>query len=281
MSLIVNIPAVACQGPGSLYQLPPWYRNIDSLFTEVTPCPLSPPRAALIVSEVGSEPGVRGHLCPVTQSPGAPLAVEEWPPRQAESCAHGRTANRHRQGGPVPSQPQHLSPGLCPPSPLSLTHFPADFPTGIPGKANSPGGKGICPNELSEPALTHFRKLQERKYGFDFLEQAQAPQLSPRGLRASLGDSHPDTASGSTSGSQRGGAADRWPLSRAWGSCLRVLLPLAPASPNLRLSQPSELRQATCQSHQKAWVGVRVDPMRLQESYAGSYSCPFPVPTAW
>lgn len=44
-------------------------------------------------------------------------------------------------------------------------------------------------------------------------------------------------------------------LSPGPGLCPRVLLPLAPASPNLRLSQSSELRQVTCQSHQKAWVG--------------------------
>lgn len=70
---------------------------------------------------------------------------------------------------------QHPSPGLCFPSLLSLTQLPADFPAGIPGKANSLGAKGTCPNELSESALKHFGKLQERQYGFDFLEQAQAP----------------------------------------------------------------------------------------------------------
>lgn len=71
---------------------------------------------------------------------------------------------------------QHWSPGLCFLFLLSLIQLPADFTAGIPGKANPLGAKGICPNELSKSALKHFGKLQERKYGFDFLKQAQAPR---------------------------------------------------------------------------------------------------------
>lgn len=82
MLLILNSPGVACQGPGDLYQLPVLYRDIDSLFTEVTPCLLSPLSTTPITPEVG----MRGHLCPASQSLRALLADEEQPPRQTESC---------------------------------------------------------------------------------------------------------------------------------------------------------------------------------------------------
>lgn len=86
MLLILNSPGVACQGPGDLYQLPVLYRDIDSLFTEVTPCLLSPLSTTHITLEVDSEPGMRGHLCPASQSPRALLRDEKQPPRQTESC---------------------------------------------------------------------------------------------------------------------------------------------------------------------------------------------------
>lgn len=45
------------------------------------------------------------------------------------------------------------------------------------------------------------------------------------------------------------GASQAEPLTSAQGSCLRVPLPLALASPGLGQSPLSELRQDTCQGH--------------------------------
>lgn len=168
MSLTLNCPDVACQGPGSLYQVLPLYRGTDSLFTEVTLCPLSPLRAALITLKAGSEPGIRGCLHPLAHPPevssGLPDKLRDAPTAalgQAEPGGHVRgAAPRLPRARPLPSLP------------LSLTRLPTDFPAGILGKANPLGANGICPNELSESALKHFGKLQEKKYGFDFLEQA-------------------------------------------------------------------------------------------------------------
>lgn len=89
--------------------------------------------------------------------PGALLEVRSGLP--------DRLGDKQSQGAMAPSLPQRRS-RLCP---LSVTRLPADFPAGILGEAAPRGANGICPNE---PALKHFEKLQERKCGFDFLEQA-------------------------------------------------------------------------------------------------------------
>lgn len=163
MSLILNCPGVACQGPGCLYQVLPLYRDIDSLFMEVTLCLLSPLRAALNTLKAGSEPGTGSCLCPLTHPPevrsGLPDKLRDMPTAPPGSAEPGRPR------APAGSRP-------LPSLPLSLTRLPTDFPAGILGKVSPLGANGICPNELSESALKHFGKLQEKKYGFDFLEQA-------------------------------------------------------------------------------------------------------------
>lgn len=97
------------------------------------------------------------------------------------------------------------------------------------------------------------------------------PKPGPRGPRAGLSDSPPDTARVTERGPERAERerADKGPLSRAWSSCRRALPALVPASERV---SPLNMHRHLSRSRE-TWVGWGGPP--------GQYSSLLSNPTAW
>lgn len=170
--LISNSPGTGCQGPGEA--VPALSRHclpIQGGGSTLASFPLTGSRPPPPVTPQAAEPGAKGPSGSPQQSSQGPSAGEaQWPPDAPEAS--------RRWAEPLQG-PSLVS---ASPPPPSLTDPRLAFLLAFRGKSNPPGRNGICPNEFSESGLKHFGKLQERKYGFDFVEQAQTPEPGPCGL---------------------------------------------------------------------------------------------------